>query len=152
MSSETSLSVIAICQLLLIVSAIALVGVVVWAVLAFKKLVKDKLDELMGKVDPVLDQAKSVAEKARETADSISEKLDSIATKADDTVANLTESVESVSNKLEEAMTPQVVTVGSVIGAAAKCVELFKDVATLRKTAKESVAGEERPSEEPEPE
>ena len=84
-----------------------------------------------------------VAEKARQTADSVSEKLDSIATRADDTVANLTEKVETVSNKLEEAMTPQVVTVGSVVGAAAKCVELFKDVSTLRKTAKESVESNE---------
>ena len=152
MSSETSLIIIAICQLAMIVAAIVLVGVVAWAIFAFKRLVTTKVDEAMAKVQPVVDQAKSIAEQAKQTADTVSEKVDSIMTRADDTAGKVTEKVESVSTKLEEALTPQVVTAGGVIGAAVKCVELFKDASKLKKTAEESVAEETRTDPEPEPE
>ena len=152
MSSETSLTTIAICQLVMILAATVLVGVVAWAVFAFKRLVTNKIDEAMAKVQPVVDQAKSIADQAKQTADTVSEKVDSIMTKADDTTSKVTEKVESVSTKLEEALTPQVVTVGGVIGAAAKCVELFKDASKLKKTAEESVSQEPKTDTQPEPE
>ena len=58
-------------------------------------------------MQPVVDQAMSIAEQAKETAEKVSDKVDSIMTKAEDTADKVTDKVQSVSDKVEEAVNPQ---------------------------------------------
>ena len=104
----------------------------------------------MAKVQPVVDQAKSIAEKAKETADSVAEKVDSIVAKAEDTADRVSEKVQSVSDKVEEAVSPQVVATAGLVGAIVKCVEIYHDVSKMGRPKTTVLIDEQSPSEESE--
>jgi len=146
MSSEASLTTIAICQLLTTIAWIVVVAAIVYAVFAFKKLVQTKIDEAMGRVQPVVDQAKAVAEQAKETAENVSSKIDSIMTAADRTAEHVGATVRNVSTSVESAVSPQVATAAGLVTAAVKCVEIYRDVNKSRRPKVER--SEEVPPEE----
>ena len=131
MTTESSVTIIAICQLILTAAGIALVIGLVYGIFAFKKMVSAKVDEAMAKIQPVVDQAKSIADQAKETAETVSSKVDSIMAKAEDTAGKVSDKVQSVSDKVEGAISPQVVATAGLVGAIVKCVELYRDISKL---------------------
>lgn len=139
MTQEASLTTIAICQILFAVLFFAAVIALIYALTALKRMINQKLDEAMNRVQPVVDrahsvveQAQSVAEQANRTVETVSAKIDSIAARAETTADRVGSSVESVTARVEEAMNPQVVAAAGIAGSAAKCLQLYRDILRLR--------------------
>lgn len=132
MSSDTSLTIIAICQLIMTAAGLVAVVALVYAIRAFKKMISTKIDEVMDRVQPVVDRAESIAQSAKETAEKVSEKVDHIMARAETTAETVSDKVESVSTKVEEAMNPQVVAVAGVVATAVRCMQLYRDIVQLR--------------------
>ena len=143
MSSQASLTIIAICQIILTISIFAAVGGLLYAIFSFKKMISSKVDEAMGKVQPVVDQAKAISEQARETVEKVSDKVDSIMTKAETTADKVGEKVQSVSEKVETAINPQVAAAAGIVGSAVKCIQLYHDINKVRETMRKSAATSE---------
>lgn len=132
MQQDTSLTIIAICQLITTAAGVVAVVAMVYAILAFKKMISTKIDEAMSRVQPVVDRAESIAQSAKETAEKVSEKVDHIMDRAESTAESVSGKVESVSTKVEEAMNPQVVAIAGVVGTAVRCVQLYRDILQIR--------------------
>ena len=132
MTTETSVGIIAVCQLIFAVVGIAAVLAIIWGVFALKKFANKKADEVMERLQPIVDQAKQVAEKANQTAENVSKKIDSIASKAENTAEEVTDKVKGVSEKVEQAVSPQVVAAAGAVSAAVKCFEIYRDVMALK--------------------
>ena len=135
MTSDTSLTIIAICQLIMTAGGLIAVSALVYVVLAFKKMISAKIDEVMDRVQPVVDRAESIAQSAKETAEKVSEKVDHIMARAETTADSVSDKVESVSVKVEEAMNPQVVAVAGVVATAVRCMQIYRDIMQLRQSA-----------------
>jgi len=116
-----------------VVGAVAAVALI-YAILNFKNMVKNRVDEAMAKIEPVVEQAKSIAEQARHTAESVSAKVEAIAAKAEDTANKVGDKVQAVSEKVEEAVSPQIVTAAGIVGTVARCVGIYKELKQLRRT------------------
>lgn len=136
MSTEHALSTIAICQLITTIMVFLTAGALIAVIFLFKRMVSQKADELMSRVQPIVDDAKAVAEQAKETAEKVSEKVDSIMTKAEDTADKVTTRMDSVTAKVEEAVSPQAATVAGYAVAAMKAFQLFQQVAAVKQAAK----------------
>lgn len=134
MPTQTSLMIIAICQMVFALVGVVVVIALIWAVRSFKKMISNKMDEAMGRVQPVVDQARSIAEQARETAESVGRKVDTIMAKAEDTADRIGEKVQTVSSRVEEAVNPQVAAAAGVVGAIMKAVQLYQDVSAMRQS------------------
>ncbi|MCL5104129.1 MAG: hypothetical protein M1133_08440 [Armatimonadetes bacterium] len=132
MSTDTALTTIAICQLVMVVAGVVAVGGLIYAIFAFKGMISSKIDEAISKVQPVMDRAESIAEQAKETAEKVSDKVDAIMAKAEETADTVGDKVQSVSTKVEEAMNPQVVAVAGVVGTAVRCLQLYRDIVKVR--------------------
>lgn len=143
MSGSTQLSIIAACQVLLTLAALAVVGVLIYGVVSLKKLVQSKVDEAMSRVQPIVDKAQFVAEQARETAETVSKKVDSMVTRAETTVERVGEKVDSVSAKVEECISPQVVTVAGIVGTAVKCAQIYKDIVSAKQCSQNQTPSED---------
>ena len=143
MSGSTSLTIIAICQLLTTIAGIVAVGAMVWMFFAFKKLVTKKVDEAIGMVKPVADQAKSIAEQARKTADMACERVDTMMSRMESTVETVGDKVEEISTKVEEAISPQMIAAAGIVGTAAKAAQIYRDIKKVSQESKKSDACEE---------
>ena len=143
MSSQTSLIIIAICQLLGAITAIAAVSALIYGVFSFKRMVSSKMDEAMAKVQPVVDHAQHIAEQAKATADNVSSKVDAIMTRAEDTADQIGNKMQEVSDRVEEAITPQIAVTAGVVGAVVKAVQLYQDVNTARRKDGQSKSDEQ---------
>ena len=133
MSQELSLAIMAICQF---VSMLAIVALVIGFYIMFikmKKMVDEKVDEALAKVQPILDQATAVANQAKATADTIGAKVDSIANKAETTAGKVGDTVQLLSGKVDQAVTPKVAAAIGIAGAAIKLVELYSTINKMRK-------------------
>ncbi|MGC8863710.1 MAG: hypothetical protein ACP5R5_13175, partial [Armatimonadota bacterium] len=122
MSTEVSLTTIAICQLVAAVAAIVLAVGLLYAAFSLKRLVSRKIDQALAEVRPVAEQARSIAERAARTADSAADKVDSIMTAAEDAATDAGNAVRNVSRKMEEALNPQIVNVAALVAAIVKCI------------------------------
>ena len=142
MTTEASLTTIAICQLAAAIAMLALAVGLLYAVFAFKRMISKKIDHAMAEVKPVAEQARSIAEQARHTADTVSEKVDSIMTTAEDAATSAGNTVQSVSRRMEEAVNPQIVNIAGLVATIAKCVQAWHDVSACRRS---------KPVEEPSP-
>ena len=129
---STQLTVIAVCQVIMAAAGLIAVAGLVFAIFAFKGMISSKIDEVMSKVQPVMDRAESIAKQAQETAEKVSDKVDAIMTKAEETADTVGERVQSVSTKVEEAVSPQVVAVAGVVGTAVRCIQLYNDIVKTR--------------------
>ena len=143
MSDSASLTAIAICQIVTTIAGLASVAVLIYAVVTFKRLINRKADEAMNRVQPIVDQAKSIAEQARDTAEKVSEKVDTMVARAETAVGRVGDSVESVSARVEEAVSPQMITVAGIVSTAVKCAQIYKDIMS----AKQGPDGAESPRE-----
>ena len=132
MSTEASLTIVAICQLVVALAVLALAGGVLWAVFAFKRMVATKIDQAMAEIKPIAEQARSVAEQAKRAADTASEKVDAIMTTAEDVATSVGNTVQSVSKRMEEAVNPQIVNLAGLVGTIVKCIQVWKEVAAVR--------------------
>ena len=148
--ATSQLTIIAICQIIMTAAGFIAVIAFVYAIFAFKALISRKINEVMGKVQPVVDQAMSIAEQAKETAEKVSDRVDSIMTKAEDTADKVTDKVQSVSDKVEEAVNPQIVTIAGIVGTAARCVQIYKDIMDVRKQSGPAYQGSKGGSKEQE--
>jgi len=138
MSTTTSLGIMAICQLIATVAILVAAAGLVCAIILFKRMISAKIDEMMNRVQPILDQTKDIARQAKETAEKVSEKVDSIMTKADDTAGKVADRMDSVTAKVEEAVSPQAATFAGYAAAALKAVQLFQKLASVKQSAKPS--------------
>lgn len=143
MSGSTQLSIIAACQALQTLAALAAVAVLIYGVVSLKRLVNSKVNEAIGKIQPIVDQAQSIAEQARDTAEKVSEKVDAMVTRAETTVERVGEKVDSISAKVEEGISPQVVTVAGIVGTAVKCAQIYKDIVSAKQASQERTPPEE---------
>ena len=132
MSSSSALTTIAICQLIMTIAGFLTALALIYVLFAFKKMISNKVDEAMGKVQPVVDQAKAIAEQARQTAEMVGSKVDSIMTRAESTADKVGEKVESVTTKVDEAVSPQVATTAAVISGAIRCIQIYQDINRIR--------------------
>jgi methyl-accepting chemotaxis protein len=143
MSDSTSLTIIAICQLLTLIAGIVTMGALVWVFFAFKKLVSKKIDEAIGLVKPVADQAKAIAEQARKTADTACERVDTMMSRMENTVDAVGDKVEDISARVEEAISPQMIAAAGVVGTAAKAAQIYRDIKKVSQESKKPDACEE---------
>lgn len=128
MSNSASMTIIAVCQLLT-TTMVVVIGVgLIYALLKMKKMLNDKMDDLMNRVQPIVDQTKEIAEQAKETAEKVSEKVDSIMTKAEGTATRVTERMDNVTAKVEESVTPQAANIAGYVAAGLKALQLFRDI------------------------
>lgn len=132
MSSSTSLNIIAICQILLTLGGIVAVAALVYGVLTIKKLITSKVDEALNRVQPIVDQAKSIVDQAHDTTQKVSEKVEAVVNRAESTVDNLTDKVDVLSNKVEQSINPQVIAMAGVVGTAIKCAQIYKETTTSK--------------------
>ena len=140
MSSQTSLTIIAISQIILAISIFMAVAGLLYAIFAFKKMISSKVDEAMDRVQPIVDQAKAISEQAKETVEKVSDKVDSIMTKAETTADKVGEKVQSVSEKVETAINPQVLAAAGIVGSAVKCIQLYNDITRIKETMHKNAA------------
>lgn len=136
MSTESSLTAIAICQIITTAMVFLTAAALVVVVFMFKRMVNQKIEEVMNRVQPIIDQTQQVAQQARETAEMVGEKVDSIMTKAESTAGRVTERMDSVSAKVEEAISPKAATVAGYAAAALRALQLFQQVAAVKETVK----------------
>lgn len=133
-----ALNLIAICQVIMTVAGIVSVAVFIWAVFAFKSLITRKIDLVLANVQPVVDEAKSIAEQARDTTQKVSEKVDSIMSRAEATANTVSERVESVSGKVEEAINPRIVVGAGVLEAGVKLMHIYKEIVQIAKAREQN--------------
>lgn len=132
MSTETALGIIAICQLLITIAIIAGTAGVIIALIIFKKVISSKLDQLIGSVEPILEQTRDIAEQAKEATEKLNTTVESILSRADDTAEKLSSRVDSVSAKVAQVVSPKV---ASYAAAAVKGFELIQQVFAARRAA-----------------
>jgi len=135
MTQPSALTAIAICQIITTVSVFAAAGALVYGFFSFKKMISAKMDEMMAKVQPVVDNAQAIAEQAKETAENVSKKVDSMVAKAEETAGRVSDKVDSISEKVEGAVNPQVVTIAGLVGTAARVVQIYTDLKRARRCA-----------------
>ena len=128
---STQLTIIAICQLIATIAMVAAAAGLLYVAFSLKRLIATKIDEAMAEVRPIAEQARAIAEQAAKTADMVSEKVDAIMTTAEDGATSVGNTVQSVSKRMEEAVNPQMVNIAAWVGAAAKCVQIWRDVSTM---------------------
>ena len=138
MSTGTSLGIMAICQLISSCAIVVAAAGLVVAIILFKRMISAKVDEMMNRVQPILDQTKDIAQQAKETAELVSQKVDSIMTKADDTAGKVSSRLDSVSAKVEEAVSPHAATFAGYAAAALKAFQLFQQISATKHAAKPS--------------
>lgn len=131
-SVPAGVQTIAICMIIMTVGVAVTAAALVYAIHRFRRLVDSKVDEAMARVQPLVDQATSIAEQAKQTADSVSIKIDAVATKIENTAIQVGDRIQTVSERVESAISPQVVTAAGIVGAAAKCVDIYRDLLRLR--------------------
>lgn len=136
MPDQTSLAIIAICQLITTIALVAAAVGIVMLLLSCKRMINKKMDEIMDRVTPIVADAKSIAEQARETAEKVSEKVDSIMTKADDTADKVASRVDSVTSAIAQAVSPQAPAIAGFAAAALKVYQLFQQFASARQADK----------------
>lgn len=132
MPESTSLTIIAICQLIMTAALLVAVLALIYAIFAFKNLLNTKIDEALNRVQPVVDRAETIAQQAKETAESVSSKLDHIMTRVENTTDTVTDKVQSVSTRVEESVTPQMATIAGVIGTAMQAMQIYRDIVEIR--------------------
>jgi uncharacterized protein YoxC len=130
----TPVWIIAVCQIVLVVGGLIAALALAYLVISLKKLVNQKVDDAMNRVQPIVEQAKSIAEQAKDTAEKVSEKVDTMVTRAETAVDRVGDQVESVSAKVEQAMNPQVLAVAGIVGTAVKCAQIYKDIAAAKQS------------------
>lgn len=135
MSTQASLTIIAICQLLTMITVVAIGGAVIYAIFMFRRFISGKIDEILNRIQPILDQTKDIAVQAKETAEKVSEKVDSIMTKAETTATKVSERMDNVTAKVEESVSPQAANIAGYIAAGLKALQLFKDISAVKGSA-----------------
>jgi hypothetical protein len=135
MSTQASLTLIAICQVVTMLMVVAIGAGLIYAILMMKKMISQKVDELMNRVQPIVDQTKDIAEQAKQTAEMVSEKVDSIMSKAEGTATRVTERMDNVTAKVEESVTPQAANIAGYVAAGLKALQLFKDISAARESS-----------------
>lgn len=133
MSTTASLTTIAICQIIITVGGLLAIIGLLYFLISTRKMIGAKTDQIMAKMQPMLDQATSIAEQARETTDKVSAKVDAIMTKAESTAGRVTDKVDVVTSRVEESVNPQIATAAGLMGAAVRFYQLYQDLSKLRK-------------------
>jgi methylthioribose-1-phosphate isomerase len=127
---ENSLSIIAICQAVMVVAGLGTAIGIIYAIVSFKKALVSKIDEAFERVEPVIDSAAKVAQQAQETVERVSEKVDRIAAKAAETTEAVGDRVQSVTQKFDEVLNPEVM---KAVGIGTAILKAFNLVQLVRK-------------------
>jgi methyl-accepting chemotaxis protein len=143
MSVPVGVTIIAICMLILTVGTVLATGAIIWLIRGFKKMVGNKVDEAMAKVQPIVDQAQTIANQVGDTTEKLTSAVNTIASKAEETANTVGDKVKIMSEKVEDAVNPQVVTIAGMVGTAARCVQIYHDLVKLREEPKESKISDE---------
>ena len=140
MSVPSGVTIIAICTLILTLGTILVTGAILWLILSFKKMVNNKINEAMAKVQPIVDQAQTVANQIGDSTQKLTSAVNTIATKAEETANTVGDKVKTMSAKVEDAVNPQVVTIAGMVGTATRCYQIYHDLVKLREEPKEPKA------------
>lgn len=150
MTEQASLTVIAVCQIILVVLLFAAVAAILYALFAVRQTINQKVDEAMQRIEPVLEHTKAVVEQARSAAECANRTVEGVSERVDAIVSRAQDTAESVTAKLEQAVSPQVIAAAGAAGTVLKCVQLYRDILELRRVAsrqeREETAAEERPA------
>lgn len=141
MPTQTSLAIMAICQLIATIAMVAAAVGIVVLILSFKRMISAKIDEMMNRLEPIVKDARSIAEQARETAEKVSEKVDSIMTKADETAEKVAVRMDTVTSAVAQAVSPQASAIAGYATAALKVFQLIQRLTSAKRA--------ETPSEKP---
>jgi len=128
MSTESSLSIIAVVQVAFLVVGLGTAIGLIYAIVSFKRAVIAKIDEAFDKVKPVIDSAADVALQAQATVEKVSEKVDKMVTKAAETTDAVGDTVQSVTRKFDEVLSPQVMKAVGVGSAVLKVINLVQSI------------------------
>ncbi len=143
MSQEASLTIIALCSLL---ATFAVVGLVIATIVVARK-AKNSLEakgrEIMDKVDPIVQDAKSISSQARDTVDTLAARVDNIAGRVEDTATRLTDHVDSVADRVDCAVTPQMAAAAGTAATIAKVIEVLIRTSNVAKSAKKAAGDED---------
>lgn len=128
MTQEQALTMMAWCQLVSAIGMVCVFVALIYLIKTTKKYLDLKVNEILAKLEPVVQQAKAVTEQAKETVDLVGTKIDSITDKADTAVTKVGHTVQLFSGKLEKAVTPKVASVLAIVGAATRLLQLYQSI------------------------
>ncbi len=131
LTTQNSLTIVAVCQLVATLAVVALAGGLLYVVFAFKRMISTRIDQVMAEGKPSAESARSMAEEAKRVADNASEKVDAMMTTAEDAATSIGNTLQSVSKRVDEAVNPQVVAIAGLVGTIAKCVQACRDASTI---------------------
>lgn len=127
MSSDTSLTLIAICQLVLTVAILAAAAGMIYALISIKRTVSAKITQVLTELKPVSEKLNSVAEQLKQTTDKAADKIDSMLIATEDAVQSVTEATKSISKKIEESFSPRMATIAALITSIVKCAHIWRE-------------------------
>jgi len=143
MSAETSLGIIAVCSLL---SMLAFVGAVAIAIVfgyRTKRSLEAKGKEIMEKVDPIVQDARSISSQAKDSVDTLAARVDNIAGRVEQTATRLTDHVDSVADRVDNAVTPQMAAAAGTAATVAKVIEVLIRTSNVAKSAKKAAGDQD---------
>jgi len=148
MSTELSLGIMAICQLLITIAIIGGTTALIAVLVLSRKALVAKLDELINRVDPLIEQTKEIAEQVKETTEKVNTTVESILTRADSTTEKLASGVNCVTSTVAHAVNPRF---AGYAAAAVKAFQLIQQVVAARRSTSASEP-QSPPEPQPEPE
>ncbi|MGQ9455343.1 MAG: hypothetical protein ACUVRS_10525 [Armatimonadota bacterium] len=128
MSSDTSLALIAICQLVLTVAILAAAAGMIYVLISTKRTVSSKITHVLEELKPISEKLNSVAEQLKQTADKAADKIDSMLTATEDAVQSVVGTTESISKKIEESFSPRMATIATLITSIVKCLHICREI------------------------
>ncbi|MCE5321749.1 hypothetical protein LLG46_00370 [bacterium] len=126
---------------------------------AVSEQVRETVDEVSAKVDSIMASVQSTTGEVTSKIDSIVARVDdtvgsvtgqvnstvgSIMNKAESTVDQVSGSVTGVTKKVEDAVSPQIANAANIVGTAARCYEIFRDITKSRRTKQSEPNGKEK--------
>jgi|GEM_PF-5996001 uncharacterized protein YoxC len=138
MSESASLTLIAICQLVLTIAVLAVAIGLLYAVFQLKRTVAEKLDQVTGQIRPISEKAHAITEQVQSTVDKAAGKVDTMMTAAEDAVVGITDAIRNVSRKVEESFSPRVATIAALAVSIAKCLRIWREGTGTKDTSTNS--------------
>jgi peptidoglycan hydrolase CwlO-like protein len=161
MTTEASLTIMAICQLLWTLAIVGLAIAILVTVKKAKTAVEAKTQEMMDKIDPIIADVKNISTQAKDTVDTLAARVDNVAGRVEDTATKLTEHVDnmseqveqttsrlvdrvdSVADRIDSAVTPQVASAAGTVATVAKVIEVLIRTSNVAKSARKAAGDQD---------
>lgn len=143
MSESNSLTLIAVCQLVLTITVLALCVGLLYSAVCLRRTISNKMDQLLAQIKPISERAQAIAEQAKQTADKALEKVDSMMTAAEDAVVSASDAARNVSRKIDESFSPRMAKVAALAVSIVRCARVWHDAGSKCASSENSSSGEE---------